>query len=82
MAESEVPVLARVSLGRWCGICPTDANGMWLADGQTRFECGTENGIGADGTTADIVWPGDPDAILLAMQGLPVEQQNWNPEDA
>jgi hypothetical protein len=81
VAESEIPVLARVSLGRWVGICPTDMNAMYLEDGQTRFECGSPTGYGSDGTTADVVWPADPATVLLSLQGRPVEEQNWNPED-
>jgi hypothetical protein len=81
VAESETPVLARLSYGQWVGICPTDQNAMPLTAGQTRFECGTTSGFGADGTTADVIWPVDPDAILLAVAGLAPEDQNWNPED-
>lgn len=81
MAESATPVLARVSLGRWVGICPTDKNAMPLELGQTRFECATLTGIGADGTTANVVWPSNPTAIMASLQGRPVEAQQWNPED-
>lgn len=82
MAESDVPVYARLSYGRWVGICPTDSNAMALLPGQTRFECGSALGFGADGTTADVVWPADPDAIYLSVIGNLPEDQNWNPEDA
>jgi hypothetical protein len=79
MAESEIPVYARYSYGRWVGICPTDNNAMMLDLGQTRFECGSLSGFGADGTTADLEWPADPAAIELSVAGLSVEQQNWDP---
>ena len=82
MAESATPVLARYSWGQWVGTCPTDLNAMTLELGQTRFECASLTGLGADGTTADVVWPADPAAIVLPLQGLPIEEQNWNPEDA
>lgn len=82
MAESDIPVYARLSYGRWVGICPTDQNAMPLMSGQTRFECGSATGWGADGTTADVVWPADPASIELAVAGKAIEEQNWNPEDA
>jgi hypothetical protein len=81
MAESETPVYARYSYGRWVGICPTDSNAMLLELGQTRFECGTVSGIGSDGTTADIEWPADTAAVELSVAGLPIEQQSWDPEE-
>lgn len=79
MAESAVNAVAHYSQGRWVGWCPTDANAVLLTIGQTRFECTSITGLGADGTTANLTWPGDPAAIALAVAGLPVEQQNWDP---
>lgn len=79
MAESETPAYAHLSYGRWVALCPTDANAMLLEPGQTRFECGSPGSFGSDGTTADVEWPADPDAIVLAVAGLAIEDQNWSP---
>jgi hypothetical protein len=79
MAESATNAVAILSHGRWVGLCPTDTNAILLNYGQTRFECASPNGIGADGTTANITWPASTSVIELAVAGLPVEQRNWSP---
>lgn len=79
MAESPTPAIAILSYGKWYALCPTDSNAMPLDTGQTRFECSSPDGYGSDGTTADVEWPADPDAVFVSVQGLPVEQQNWSP---
>jgi hypothetical protein len=79
MAESETPVQAIYAAGRWIGVCPTDMNAMLLEYSQTRFECGSQYGFGADGTTADIEWPADVGAIEESLDGFAIDDQNWSP---
>jgi hypothetical protein len=79
MAESDIPATAIYSHGRWVGLCPTDANAMLIDLGQSRFECGSEFGLGTDGTTADLEWPADPAAIAESLAGMAPEDQNWSP---
>lgn len=71
---------AFISWSRWVADCPKTGctNALEVHPGQELFRCAPPTGCGGSGP---IRWPGDPDAVMGALAGLPEAQQSWHPRD-
>lgn len=87
--DESAPVIAFIDHGRWlaeCGLFDTERgrtckNAQYVDVDDPRFFCITCHNNEVGGQWREVEWPADVEAVEETIIELPVEEQNWVPEE-
>jgi hypothetical protein len=87
--DATTPIYAFLDHGRWLGECGLwDAsrgrickNAQFVDTDDARFYCITCANVEVAGRWREVIWPEDTNTVEEPLAELPVEEQNWTPEE-